>query len=90
MLVTAVAPLSRTSADINLSEVTLWNKEIKGTILGSLNPRFDIPNLLSMYRAGSLEFDEPITNTYSLDEIDDGYRAMRNGENLRGVIVHAS
>jgi NDMA-dependent alcohol dehydrogenase len=90
IVATAVAPLSQMSADINLSELTLWNKEIKGTIFGSLNPRFDIPNLLSMYRAGTLKLDELITNTYPLDDINVGYQAMRDGENIRGVIVHAS
>ncbi len=72
IVATAVAPLSQTSADINLSELTLWNKEIKGTIFGSLNPRHDIPNLLSMYQAGTLKLDEIITNTYSLDDINAG------------------
>ena len=90
IVATAVAPLAQTSADINLSELTLWNKEIKGTIFGSLNPRFDIPNLLSMYRAGTLKLDELITKTYPLEDINVGYQAMRDGENLRGVVAHAT
>lgn len=89
IVVTAVAPLDQTSADVNLSEITLWNKEIKGTIFGSLNPKHDIPNLLSMYTAGTLKLDELITNTYDLDDINEGYRAMRDGENIRGVVAHA-
>jgi NDMA-dependent alcohol dehydrogenase len=89
IVATAVAPLGQTSADINLSELTLWNKEIKGTIFGSLNPRADIPNLLSMYTAGTLKLDELITNRYPLDDINEGYRAMRDGENIRGIIAHA-
>jgi S-(hydroxymethyl)glutathione dehydrogenase/alcohol dehydrogenase len=89
IVATAVAPLSQTSADINLSELTLWNKEIKGTIFGSLNPRADIPNLLSMYTAGTLKLDELITNRYPLAEINEGYRAMRDGENIRGIVAHA-
>jgi S-(hydroxymethyl)glutathione dehydrogenase/alcohol dehydrogenase len=89
IVATAVAPLSQTSADINLSELTLWNKEIKGTIFGSLNPRHDIPNLLSMYQAGTLKLDEIITNRYSLDDINVGYEAMRDGTNLRGIVEHA-
>src|SRR5690606_38123639 len=89
IVATAVTPLAQTSADINLSEIMLWNKEIKGTIFGSLNPRFDIPNLLSMYQAGTLKLDELITTTYSLDDINVGYQDMRDGKNLRGVVVHA-
>lgn len=90
IVATAVAPLSQTSADINLSEITLWNKEIKGTIFGSLNPRHDIPNLLSMYQEGRLKLDELITQTYTLDDINAGYQDMRDGKNLRGVVVHAA
>jgi S-(hydroxymethyl)glutathione dehydrogenase/alcohol dehydrogenase len=90
IVVTAIAPMSQTESSVNLFELAMWQKEIKGTIFGSLNPRFDIPNLLSMYQAGTLKLDELITNTYSLDEINVGYQAMRDGENIRGVIVHGS
>ena len=65
----------------------LWNKEIKGTIFGSLTPRNDIPRLLDMYRNGALKLDELITTRYSLDQINEGYQAMRDGTNIRGVIV---
>jgi NDMA-dependent alcohol dehydrogenase len=88
VVVTAIAPLTQTEASVNLSELALWNKEIKGTIFGSLNPRADIPKLLGLYRDGRLKLDELITNRYSLDQINDGYQAMRDGTNLRGVIVH--
>ena len=40
-----------------------------------------------MYQAGKLKLDELITNTYTLDEINQGYDDMRNGKNIRGVIV---
>jgi S-(hydroxymethyl)glutathione dehydrogenase/alcohol dehydrogenase len=66
----------------------MWNKEVKGTIFGSLNPRADIPKLLDLYRVGDLKIDELITKRYSLNEINEGYRAMRDGENIRGVIVY--
>jgi S-(hydroxymethyl)glutathione dehydrogenase/alcohol dehydrogenase len=88
VVVTGLAPLSQTEASVNLAELTLWNKEIKGTIFGSLNPRTDIPRLLELYRDGQLKIDELISNRYSLDQINDGYQAMRDGTSLRGVIVH--
>ncbi len=88
IVVTALAPMMQTQAAVNLFELAMWNKEIKGTIFGSLNPRHDIPRLLSMYREGDLKLDELITRRYSLDQINDGYQAMRDGTNLRGVVVH--
>ncbi|MGA9279004.1 NDMA-dependent alcohol dehydrogenase [Ilumatobacter sp.] len=88
IVVTGIAPMTQTESSINLFELAMWNKEIKGTIFGSLNPRADIPRLLGMYREGQLKLDELITKTYPLDEINEGYRAMRDGENIRGVILH--
>ena len=88
VVVTGIAPMTQGESSINLFELAMWNKEIKGTIFGSLNPRADIPRLLSMYREGQLKLDELVTKTYTLDEINEGYRAMRDGENIRGVVLH--
>ena len=43
--------------------------------------------LLSMYREGQLKLDELVTKTYTLDQINEGYQDMRDGKNIRGVIV---
>jgi NDMA-dependent alcohol dehydrogenase len=89
IVVTAIAPMSQTESSVNLFELAMWNKEIKGTIFGSLNPRADIPRLLNLYREGQLKLDELITNRYPLDQVNVGYQAMRDGTNIRGVIEHA-
>jgi S-(hydroxymethyl)glutathione dehydrogenase/alcohol dehydrogenase len=88
MVVTAVAPIAQTDSSINLFNLAMYNKEVKGTIFGSLTPRNDIPRLLEMYRAGALKLDELITERYPLEGINDGYQAMRDGTNIRGVIVY--
>jgi S-(hydroxymethyl)glutathione dehydrogenase/alcohol dehydrogenase len=87
-VVTGVAPMTQGEASISLMDLAMSNKEIKGTIFGSGNPRFDIPNLLAMYRAGRLKLDELVTRTYTLDEINEGYQDMRDGENIRGVLTY--
>jgi S-(hydroxymethyl)glutathione dehydrogenase/alcohol dehydrogenase len=87
-VVTAISPMTETKADINLFQLAMWNKEVKGTIFGSLNPRADIPALLDLYRNGQLKLDELITRRYKLEDINEGYRAMRDGENIRGIIVN--
>jgi Zn-dependent alcohol dehydrogenase len=61
---------------------------IHGRLFGSCNPLHDIPRLLGLYRSGDLKLDELITQRYSLDEINQGYRDMLDGRNIRGVIVH--
>jgi NDMA-dependent alcohol dehydrogenase len=83
---TAVAPMTQATASISLFELTLWNKELKGTVFGSLNPRVHMPRLLALYEAGKLKLDELITRRYTLDEINAGYDDLRAGRILRGVI----
>jgi S-(hydroxymethyl)glutathione dehydrogenase/alcohol dehydrogenase len=56
-------------------------------VFGACNPRTDIPDLLGLYTDGRLRLDELVTRTYSLDEINQGYEDMRQGNNLRGVLV---
>jgi S-(hydroxymethyl)glutathione dehydrogenase/alcohol dehydrogenase len=86
-VVTAIAPMAQMQADINLFELAMWQKEVRGVIFGAGNPRFDIPNLLALYRSGQLKLDELITQTYTLDQINEGYQDMRDGKNIRGVIT---
>ncbi|MEO9222447.1 MAG: alcohol dehydrogenase, partial [Mycobacteriaceae bacterium] len=38
------------------------------------------------YQEGKLKLDELVTNTYRLEDINQGYQDMRDGKNLRGVI----
>ncbi len=89
LVVTGLAPMLESDAQMNLFMFAMMNKEVKGTVFGSTNPRAQIPNLLSMYREGELKLDELITRRYSLDEVNQGYEDMREGKNLRGVIEFA-
>ncbi len=68
--------------------LTMFEKQVVGSLFGSANIRKDIPRLFELYLAGQLNLDDLVTKTYSLDEINDGYEAMRNGENIRGVIIY--
>ena len=58
----------------------------QGTIFGGGNPQYDIPQLLTMYKAGKLNLDDMITRQYKLEQINDGYQDMLDGKNIRGVI----
>ena len=39
-----------------------------------------------MYNLGQLKLHELVTREYTLDEINEGYRDMLEGRNIRGVI----
>ena len=68
--------------------LTLFEKRIQGSLFGSGDPFKDIPRLVSMYQAGQLKLDELITNTYTLDQINQGYQDLIDGKNVRGVIIY--
>jgi S-(hydroxymethyl)glutathione dehydrogenase/alcohol dehydrogenase len=88
-VVTAVAPISQNEVQLNLFDLTLQRKELVGCIFGNANPRRDIPRLLRLYKEGKLKLDELVTNTYTLDDINQGYQDMRDGRNVRGVIDYS-
>ena len=81
---TAVAPFTVDNVSMNLFELTMYEKQLVGSIFGSANPRRDIPRLLRLYQEGQLKLDELVTNTYPIDDINVGYQAMRDGTNIRG------
>ena len=70
--------------------LTKWEKTIKGSMCGSLNPQYDIVKLLRLYDAGKLKLDELVTRHYRLEDINQGYADLRAGEIIRGVILHGS
>ncbi len=88
VVVTGMGNALDVDVKLNLFLFTLLQKDLQGAIFGGSNPRFDIPFLLSMYRDGRLKLDELITTTYALEDINQGYADMRDGKNLRGVIVY--
>ena len=71
----------------NLFEFAMLNKQLRGSMFGSASPRSEIPHLLSLYTQGQLDLDSFVSATYPLDEVNDGYRDLRDGRNIRGVIV---
>jgi NDMA-dependent alcohol dehydrogenase len=85
-VVTSAAPMVQAQADVNLFLLTMMNKQIKGSLYGSQSPRIQIPKLLNLYRDGILKIDELITETYQLDQVNQGYADIEAGRVLRGVI----
>jgi S-(hydroxymethyl)glutathione dehydrogenase/alcohol dehydrogenase len=65
-----------------------YQRRLQGALFGGANPLYDIPMILGLYRAGDIKLDELITRRYSLDQVNEGYRDMLDGENIRGVIIH--
>ena len=88
IVVTNIHPVTEQSIAVPGLFLSAFEKQIVGSWFGSGNMRRDIPRLLEMYSQGQYNLDDLITNTYTLDQINEGYDAMRNGENIRGVIIY--
>ena len=88
VVVTAIAAMTELTAALPLMFFTLYQKRLLGSLYGEANPRNDIHRLLSLYRDGRLLLDETVTHEYKLSEINQGYADMRDGRNIRGVILH--
>ena len=86
VVMTAIPHLIDTCVDMSLFDLTLYEKQVRGSIFGSSNPRHDIPRMLELYRAGQLKLDELVTREYTLEEVNEGYADMHAGVNLRGLI----
>jgi S-(hydroxymethyl)glutathione dehydrogenase/alcohol dehydrogenase len=86
-VVTSVAPIAQAQADVNLFLLAMMNKDIRGCLYGAESPRIQIPRLLDLYRDGVLKIDEMITETYRLDQVNQGYADIEAGRILRGVIT---
>ena len=87
IVVTNIHPTSEQSIQIPAAMLTLFEKRIIGSLFGSANIRKDIPRLMELYTQGQLNLDDLVTRTYTLDQVNEGYDAMRAGENIRGVIL---
>jgi len=85
--VTALTSDAVTEIKIPPLELLVTQKAIMGAVYGFASPRLQIPELLMLYRNGSLKLRELITRTYRLDDINRGYADLEAGKNLRGVVV---
>lgn len=89
VVMTAIPHPTDTTVDMSLFDLTLYEKQVRGSLFGSSNPRSDIPRLLELHRSGQLKLDELITREYSLDEVNQGYADMHAGLNIRGLIRYS-
>lgn len=68
-------------------DVTLQEKKILGSYMGSNRFRFDMPRYVDFYLDGRLDLDSMISSRLPLDEVNQAFEAMRKGEAARQVIV---
>jgi S-(hydroxymethyl)glutathione dehydrogenase / alcohol dehydrogenase len=64
-------------------------KRLLGSVYGSADPERDIPRLLALADAGSLNLGRLITRRIDLEQINDAFQAMVDGEVARSVVTFA-
>jgi S-(hydroxymethyl)glutathione dehydrogenase/alcohol dehydrogenase len=72
---------------ISATDVTLQEKKITGSYMGSNRFRFDMPKYVEFYLDGRLRLDEMISSRIELGQVNDAFDRMRKGEAARQVIV---
>jgi S-(hydroxymethyl)glutathione dehydrogenase/alcohol dehydrogenase len=68
-------------------DLTLQEKKIVGSYMGSNRFRFGMPKYVDFYLDGRLRLDEMISARIALDDVNGAFDRMRKGEAARQVIV---
>ena len=64
----------------------LRERRIQGSSMGSNRFRLDMPKLLNQSKRGQLKLDNVISSNIKLDEINEGYAKLKQGDILRQLI----
>ena len=64
----------------------LRERKIQGSSMGSNRFRTDMPRLIELYKQGRLHLDDWISDKIKLEEINDGFKAMKEGRTVRSLI----
>ncbi len=67
--------------------LTVEERTVKGSYMGSAVPSRDIPRFIAMYRAGLLPVGRLLTQRLKLDQINEGFDVLARGEAVRQVVL---
>ena len=89
LVIVGLAAATNQSLAISPLNLVLTQKAVLGVLYGDARPRNDIPTMLKMYETGKLKLDELVTQSYTLDQVNEAYADMIAGKIIRGVIEFA-
>jgi S-(hydroxymethyl)glutathione dehydrogenase/alcohol dehydrogenase len=64
----------------------LRERKIQGSSMGSNRFRTDMPRLLTLWQQGRLKLDHLISRRIKLEEINEGFAALKGGQVVRQLI----
>ncbi|MGH7932995.1 MAG: Zn-dependent alcohol dehydrogenase [Candidatus Binataceae bacterium] len=65
----------------------LTERKLQGTMMGSNRFRIDMPRYVDYYLQGRLNLDDMISKRGKLEDVNEAFRAMKNGEVARTVLM---
>ena len=69
------------------ADITLQEKKVVGSFMGSNRFRFDMPRYVDFYLDGRLRLDEMISSRIPLTGLNDAFEHLRQGDVARQVVV---
>ena len=60
----------------------------RGTAFGGARGRTDVPKIVEWYMEGKINIDDLITHTMDLDQINEAFHLMHEGESIRSVVIY--
>lgn len=72
---------------ISPSQLVAEERRLLGSYLGGHVPALDIPEYIGLFRAGRLPVDRLISHRLKLEEINEGFERLANGEAIRQIVV---
>ncbi len=60
----------------------------KGTAFGGAKSRTQVPKIVDWYMDGKINIDDLITHTMPLEDINEGFHLMHEGESIRSVVTY--
>ena len=60
----------------------------RGTAFGGAKGRTDVPRIVDWYMDGKINIDDLITHTMPLEDINNAFHLMHEGESIRSVVIY--
>jgi len=86
LVIVGVTHPKHQSINISGLDLTFTEKVVTGCVYGAGPPQIVIPRNLDLHQKGRLKLDEMITGYYDLEQVNDAFEDLLNGDNIKGVI----
>lgn len=87
MTVTVGLPHPERTLTLPAVSLTAEERTLRGSYMGSSNPRRDLPRFLALHMAGKLPVESLLTGTLPLSAINEGFDRLAQGEVVRQIVI---